>query len=72
MATARLTLKLAWANRTKSEHRRANQAAAFRAINATRAAARASAKAVVAARAALVDAVMTLQQIAVVAPGGEA
>ncbi len=71
-AYAQACAKLAWANRTKSEHRRANQAAAFRAINVARAAARARAKAVAAARAALVAAGMTLEQIAVVAPGGEA
>ncbi len=47
-AYAQACAKLAWANRTKSEHRRANQATAFRAINAARAAARACAKAVVA------------------------
>ncbi len=69
---AQACAKLAWANRTKSEHRRANQAAAFRAINVARAAVRARAKAVVAARAALVTAGMTLEQIAAVAPGGEA
>ncbi len=71
-AYAQACAKLSWANRTKSEHRRANQATAFRAINAARAAARARAKAVVAARAALVAAGMTLEQIAVLAPGGEA
>ncbi len=71
-AYAQACAKLSWANRTKSEHRRANQAAAFRAINTARAAIRARAKAVVAARAALVAAGMMLQQIAVLAPGGEA
>jgi hypothetical protein len=71
-AYAQACAKLAWANRTKSEHRRANQATAFRAINTARTAARARAKAVVAARAALVAAGMALEQIAVVAPGGEA
>ncbi len=69
---AQACAKLAWANRTKSEHRRANQAAAFWAINVARAAVRARAKAVVTARAVLVAAGMTLEQIAVVAPGGEA
>ncbi len=71
-AYAQACAKLSWANRTKSEHRRANQAAAFRAINTARAAVRARAKAVVAARAALVAAGTTLEQIAVLAPGGEA
>jgi len=64
--------KLGQANRTKPQWRRANQAGALRQINAVRAAMRANAKAIVAARAALVAAGMTLQQIAVLAPGGEA
>lgn len=71
-AYAQACAKLAWANRTKPEHRRANQATAFRAINAARAVARARAKAVVAARAAPAAAGMTLEQIAVLAPGGKA
>ena len=52
--------------------RRANRATAFRAINVARAAVCARAKAVVTARAALIAAGMTLAQIAVVVPGGEA
>jgi hypothetical protein len=63
---------LARANRSRAEYRRANQRDAMRAINAARAAIRARAKAVVVARAALVAAGMTLDQIAVLAPGGEA
>ncbi len=64
--------KLGQANRTKPQWRRANQAGALRQINAVRAAVRANAKAIAVARVALVAAGMTLQQIAVVAPGGEA
>lgn len=63
---------LSRANRNRAEYRRANQRDAMRAINAARAAIRARAKAVVVARAALVAAGMTLEQIAVVALGGEA
>ena len=71
-AYAQACAKLAWANRTKSQHRRANQAAAFQAINVARAAVRARAKAVVAARAALLAAGMTLADIAAAAPSREA
>ncbi len=63
---------LSRANRSRTEYRRANQRDAMRAINLARAAIRARAKAVVVARAALVAAGMTPEQIAVLAPGGEA
>ena len=64
--------KLAWANRTKPQYRRVNQALAMRAINAARVAVRARVKAVVVARAVLLAAGMALMEIAAVAPGGEA
>jgi len=64
--------KLAWANRTKAAGRRVNQGIAMRAINVARATIRARIKAVVVARTALLAAGMTLAEIAVVAPGGEA
>lgn len=71
-AYAQACAKLAWANHTSSENRRANQVAAFRAINIARAAARARERTVVATRAALISAGMTLEQIAAVVSNGEA
>ena len=71
-AYAQACAKLAWANGSRAEYRRANQRDAMRAINVARAAIRARAKAVVIARAALLTAGMTLEQIAIQAPGGEA
>lgn len=69
-AYAQACAKLAWANSTKSEHRRANQDAAFRAINVARAAIRA--RAVEVARAALLPAGMTPEAIAAAYPSREA
>ena len=71
-AYAQACAKLARANASRAEYRRANQRDAMRDINVARAAIRARVKAVEVARAALLDAGMTLEQIAVVAPGGEA
>jgi len=64
--------KLGQANRTKPQWHRANQAGALRQINAVRAAMRANAKAIAAARAALLAAGMTLAEIAAAAPAWEA
>ena len=64
--------KLGQANRTKPQWRRANQADAMRYLNAVRVAIRANAKAIVAARAALVAAGMTLDAIAAACPAWEA
>lgn len=64
--------KLGQANRTKLQWRRANQADALRQINAVCAAVRANAKAIVAARTALLAAGMTLAEIAAAAPAWEA
>lgn len=64
--------KLGQANRTKPQWRRADQADALRQINAVRAAVRANAKAIAAARTALLAAGMTLAEVVAWAPGGEA
>lgn len=64
--------KLGQANRTKPQWRRANQRDALRYLNAVRAAVRANAKAIVAARAALLDAGMTLDAINAACPAWEA
>ena len=64
--------KLGQANRTKLQWRRANQADALRRLNGVRAAIRANAKAIAAARTALLDAGMTLDAINVACPAWEA
>lgn len=64
--------KLGQANRTKPQWRRANQADALRHINAVRAAIRANAKAIAAARTALLAAGMTLDAINAACPAWEA
>ena len=64
--------KLGQANRTKPQWRRANQADALRHLNVVRAAIRANAKAIVAARTALLDAGMTLDAINAACPAWEA
>jgi hypothetical protein len=64
--------KLGQANRTKLQWRRANQADALRHLNAVRAAVRANAKAIVAARTALLALGMMADAIAAAAPGWEA
>ena len=64
--------KLVWANRTRPEYHCADEALAIRKINAARATIRARAKAVVAARTALLAADMAPEQIATQGPGSEA
>ncbi len=63
---------LSRANRSRIEYRRANQRDAFRALNAARAVIRARAKAVIAARNALLAAGMTPEAIAAACPSREA
>ena len=71
-AYAAACAKLGQANRTKPQWRRANQADALRHLNAVRAAIRANAKAIAAARTALVAAGMTLDAINAACPAWEA
>ena len=63
--------KLGQANRTKPQWRRANQADALRHLNVVRAAIRANAKAIAAARTVLLDPGMTLDAINAACPAWE-